>query len=187
MSAGALSITLVQARLTRDVEVFGKQDPYVKMVYMGTKYKTRFHENAGKNPVWNQTFILQLGSTGDDIKLEVKDHDTIGATIIGQATIKASSLCVNGGVRDWFTVDFRGRSAGQILIESKFTPKGGAIGAMPVSYPMPQAVPMQYQPVPGGYPMPSMGYPPAGYPQPAYPQAYPQPGYPPQQPYPMPG
>ena len=165
MSSGTLQITLVQGRLTRDVEVFGKQDPYVKMVYMGTKYKTRVHENAGKNPVWNQTFILQLGSTTDDIKLEIKDNVTVGATIIGQATIKASSLCIKGGVRDWFTVDFRGRSAGQILIESKYTPKGGAMTtAMPASYPMPQAPPIHYQPVTGGYPMPQPGYPPAGYP-----------------------
>ena len=124
------------------------------MMYMGTKYKTRIHENGGKNPVWNQTFVLQLGSTTDDIKFEVKDNDAVGATIIGQATIKASSLCINGGVRDWFTVDFRGRSAGQILIESKFTPKGGVMTSMPPSYPMPQAPPMHYQPVTGGFPMP---------------------------------
>ena len=53
---GLLHINVVQGRLTRDVEAFGKQDPYVKITYQGTKYKTRVHENGGKNPVWNQAF-----------------------------------------------------------------------------------------------------------------------------------
>lgn len=125
-SGGLLHINIVQGRLTRDVESFGKQDPYVKIVYQGIKYKTRVHENGGKQPVWHQAFDLQIGSTSDELSFEVKDNDTIGATLIGSATIKASSLCFNNGVRDWFTFDYKGRSVGQILLETKFTPSGGA-------------------------------------------------------------
>ena len=55
-TGGLLHINVVQGRLTRDVESFGKQDPYVKIVYLGTRYKTRVHENGGKTPVWNQAF-----------------------------------------------------------------------------------------------------------------------------------
>ena len=79
---------------------------------MGTRYKTRVHENGGKTPVWNQGFDFKIGSMSDDIAFEVKDNDTIGSTLIGQATIKASSLVINNGVRDWFTVDYKGKSAG---------------------------------------------------------------------------
>ncbi len=116
--------------MTRDVEVFGKQDPYVKISYLGSEQRTRIHENAGKAPVWNQTFNFQIASVADDFKFEVKDNDTFGATLIGAATIKASSFCINNGVRDWFTFEFKGRSVGQILMASKFTPAGASLAAI---------------------------------------------------------
>ena len=46
-------MTVVQGNLTRDVETFGKQDPYVRFEYLGMKYKTKVHVDGGKNPVWN--------------------------------------------------------------------------------------------------------------------------------------
>ena len=52
-TGGHLHVKVIEARLTRDVETFGKQDPYVKITYMGVPVKTRVHENGGKNPVWN--------------------------------------------------------------------------------------------------------------------------------------
>ena len=71
----------------------------------------------------------------------MKDHDTIGATLIGSATIKASALCINNGVRDWFTFEYKNRSVGQILLETKFTPANGGAkaagqqsGTMPLPY-----------------------------------------------------
>ena len=63
--------------------------------------------------MWNQAFDIQIGSIGDDLHLEVKDDDVVGAKLIGQATIKASSFCINGGVRDYFTfTDKAGKSVG---------------------------------------------------------------------------
>jgi Ca2+-dependent lipid-binding protein len=112
-SGGVLRINVVHGKLTKDLESFGKQDPYVKITYMGTPYKTRVHENGGKNPVWNQAFDIRIGSIGDDMQFEVKDEDVVGAKLIGQATIKASSFCINGGVRDYFTfTDKHGKSVG---------------------------------------------------------------------------
>ena len=76
-------------------------------------YKTRVHDNGGKTPVWNQAFDIHIGGIGDDILFEVKDDDVMGAKPIGQALIKASSFCINGGVRDYFTfTDKAGQSVG---------------------------------------------------------------------------
>jgi len=123
---GILRINVVHGKLTKDLETFGKQDPYVKITYMGTPYKTKVHQNGGKNPVWNQAFEIRIGSINDDMLVEVKDDDVVGAKIIGKATIKASSMCINGGVRDYFTMtDLHGKSVGQIMLETKFTPDGG--------------------------------------------------------------
>ena len=50
----ALNITVVEAKLTRDTETFGKMDPYVVITNDGQKYKTKVLDGAGKTPKWNQ-------------------------------------------------------------------------------------------------------------------------------------
>jgi Ca2+-dependent lipid-binding protein len=101
-TGGNLTLTVVQGQLTRDVETFGKMDPYVTIMYQGQKYKTKIHDSAGLTPVWNHTFEIKLGSVNDDLDFACKDNDMVGAKTIGTAKIKATALCYNGGVRDWF-------------------------------------------------------------------------------------
>lgn len=78
--------------------------------------------------MWNHTFDIPIGSINDDMQFHVKDDDVIGAKEIGSAMIKASSFCINNGVREWFTFIHDGKEVGQILMESKFTPKAGSAG-----------------------------------------------------------
>ena len=111
-TGGHLHITVVEGRLTRDVEMFGKQDPYVTIIYGGNKYKTKIIDGGGKTPVWNHSFDFKIGAISDELKFFCKDDDVIGAKLIGEATIKASSLCFNNGVRDWFTFEYEGKSVG---------------------------------------------------------------------------
>jgi Ca2+-dependent lipid-binding protein len=140
-----LKVTVVHAKLTKDVESFGKQDPYVKITYMGTPYKTVVHQNGGKSPVWNQTFDIRIGGMGDELLLEVKDEDVVGAKFIGHATIKASALCINGGVREYFTItEKKGGSVGQVMLDTKFTadgatqkPAGATVVQPQMAYAMP--------------------------------------------------
>ena len=65
------------------------------------------------------------------MEFHCKDNDVVGAKEIGSAFIKASSFCINNGVRDWFSIQYQGQEVGQILMESKFTPKGGAAPGAP--------------------------------------------------------
>lgn len=44
---------------------------------------------------------------------------------VGFTKIKMSSLIINCGVEDWFTIMFDNKPAGEILLKSKFEPKGG--------------------------------------------------------------
>lgn len=133
-----LTIKVVHGKLTRDLETFGKQDPYIKITYMGTPYKTRVHENGGKEPVWNQEFTFRIGSPSDDILIECKDDDVVGAKMIGRSTVKASAFAINNGVREYFTLtDNYGKSIGQILFESKYVPdnKNALAGKIPTAVP----------------------------------------------------
>ena len=138
-----MRINVVHAKLTKDVDAFGKQDPYCKLTYMGTPYKTRVHESGGKAPVWNQAFEIRIGSLSDEILVEVKDDDVVGAKHIGQTNLKCSSLAINNGVREYFTLmDKHGQDVGQILFETKYTPDAKpATAQVPVAGTAAYAVP----------------------------------------------
>ncbi|CDW71125.1 c2 domain containing protein [Stylonychia lemnae] len=221
---GNLTIRIVEGKLYRDTEAFGKMDPFVQVEYNGNKYKTRVHQGGGKAPVWNhvgiidllilQEFQIHVGSLQDDLTLKVLDEDVTKDDFvniaqqqdilqIGMSLIKMSSLCINNGVRDWFTINYKQKQAGQVLIETKYQPAGQQqqqpqmMGMQQQMY-QPQQQPMMMQgfgqqqpPLPQyqgmqqpGYQMPqgyvapqqyAPGYqvPPGGY---AAPQQYPQ-GY----------
>ena len=46
-------VTFVEAKLTRSVEYFGKQDPYVIFKSQGRELKTRTHDEGGLEPKWD--------------------------------------------------------------------------------------------------------------------------------------
>ena len=75
----------------------------MEIKHKGVLYTTKVHENAGKAPIWNQTYDLHIDSISDDIFFELKDKEVMGSRVIGRAVIKASSFCINGGVKDYFT------------------------------------------------------------------------------------
>jgi Ca2+-dependent lipid-binding protein len=50
---GKLIIKVKEGRLFRDTETFGKMDPYCVISVKDKTFKTRVHQNGGKNPKWN--------------------------------------------------------------------------------------------------------------------------------------
>lgn len=60
--AGALNFQIVDAELYRDTEVISKMDPYVIIRYGGRDVKTSTKNEAGKRPVWNETFTIPVTS-----------------------------------------------------------------------------------------------------------------------------
>lgn len=55
-AGGNLILRVIEGRLFRDTEVFGKMDPYVILSLNDKKFKTRVHNNGGKNPKWEDEF-----------------------------------------------------------------------------------------------------------------------------------
>ena len=101
-TAGALALTVIEARLTRDTETFGKMDPYVKISTRQQNFKTAVKNGAGKTPVWNQTFNIDVKYIGDDLTIQVFDEDPGSDDKVGESTVKLSAFCVNHGIDDWF-------------------------------------------------------------------------------------
>ena len=121
---GTLSLTIVEARLDRDVELIGKMDPYVVIHNRMQKCRTTTQEDAGKEPTWNETLDLDVKYIGDDMKIWVMDENITSDSLIGEASVKLSSLCVNGGLDDWWTITYKGKKAGSLHMKGDWKPSG---------------------------------------------------------------
>jgi Ca2+-dependent lipid-binding protein len=54
----------------------------------------------------------------------VWDEDLTSSDKVGEANIKLSSLCVNGGIDEWFKLFYKGKEAGQLHIKGQWHPTG---------------------------------------------------------------
>lgn len=99
--AGNLTLTVKKAELTHDTETFGKMDPYAMWEYEGNQYKTTTKDNAGKKPVWNETFNMTVSKKdvgcGQNIQFSVMDKEGLGKDkLIADAAVSIDSLLRNG-------------------------------------------------------------------------------------------
>ena len=125
LGEGILTLRPLEGKLTRDTEVFGKMSPYITITHNKKKLKTKVHDNAGKTPKWTDEFQLEVENVSEEITLRVWDQDMTTSDAVGFCKIKLSSLMITCGVKDWFTIMFDNKPAGQVMIESVFEPKGG--------------------------------------------------------------
>jgi len=127
-TSGTLRVTVVEAKLTRDTEFFSKMDPFVVIETRQQKLKTKTMQGAGKTPKWDQIFDIDVKYIGDDMKLQVFDEDVTSSDLVGETTIKLSSLCVNGGLDEWYTIGFHGKQSGTVHLKGQWTPAKGQVG-----------------------------------------------------------
>ncbi|KAF9112577.1 hypothetical protein BGX27_003168 [Mortierella sp. AM989] len=103
-----------------DVEAFGKQDPYLQFSLDFSNpsafQKTFVHKDAGKTPVWNQTFTLPLAGE-PELFVEIMDQETTADAIIAFAAIPINQVvhapgATMNGLFDVYTPD--GKVQGQL-------------------------------------------------------------------------
>jgi len=63
---------------------------------------------------------IPIERTTDEITFVVMDEDPGRDDILGATAVKVSSLLVNNGVNDWFTITYKSKQAGSILLETRF-------------------------------------------------------------------
>ena len=66
-----------------------------------------------------------MTSVTEELVLRVWDQDMTTSDAVGFVKIKMSSLIINCGVDDWFTIMFDNKPAGTVHIKTSFAPKGG--------------------------------------------------------------
>jgi Ca2+-dependent lipid-binding protein len=99
--------------------------PYITLVFNGKKLKTKIHDRGGKTPKWGDKFQLEVESHTEEIFMRVWDQDLTTSDAVGFTKIKLSSLMINRGTEDWFTITYDNKPAGEILLQSWFEPEGG--------------------------------------------------------------
>ncbi|GIL80601.1 hypothetical protein Vretimale_15911 [Volvox reticuliferus] len=198
LDSGLLTVTVEYAKDLKDKDWFGKQDPYAVLRVGGQAFRTKTHSNGGKNPVWNETFHINI-INDNTIDITIYDSDVGKDDIIGNTTVVLARVREQG--QDYQQCPVRtksGKQHGFIAVRLQFAKNSslkahGAppapMAASPYGAPAPGYPPPGYPPSapPAGYPpqAPPAGYPPQA-PPPGYPPAAPPAGYPPPGGYPQP-
>jgi Ca2+-dependent lipid-binding protein len=125
LGKGLLTVKVEEGKLNRDTEMVGSMSPYCTIVFKSTKIKTKVHSNGGKTPVWGDEFVLETEDPTEEMVLRVWDQDMTTSDAIGFTKVKMSSLMINMGTEDWYTIMFDNKPAGEIKISSVFEPEGG--------------------------------------------------------------
>lgn len=82
------------------------QDPYAVLKVGGQTFRTKTHTDGGKNPVWNETFAVNvINDNTADLTLydsDVGKDDVIGTATVGLAKVRARvcgrvCVCACGG------------------------------------------------------------------------------------------
>ena len=115
-------MTVIEAKLTRDTETFSKMDPYCKISTGAQNFRTETKDGAGKTPVWDETFTFEVENMEDEMKVIVCEADIVNDDEIGQFDIKLQELCVDAGVDEWYTILWKGKSAGKVHLKTTWTP-----------------------------------------------------------------
>ncbi|KAG2494661.1 hypothetical protein HYH03_007177 [Edaphochlamys debaryana] len=88
---GTLWITIQHAKDLKNVELFGRQDPYC-VVKVGDKaFRTHVARNGGRCPVWNESFEFHCVHH-HSVEILIKDSDILRDELIGIATIPLEAV-----------------------------------------------------------------------------------------------
>ncbi len=121
--SGRVIFKPIEAKLTRDTELVGKMDPYVKAIIGDKKAKGKVCENGGKTPKWNDSFNVKRRFEPVCF-IEVIDEDPGKDDIIGVGQIDLSHLVPKVPSKKWHPIYYKQKQAGEILIEVTFIPRG---------------------------------------------------------------
>lgn len=118
MTNQSITVTAVSAELEKDIELIGKQDPYLRasLQIEGEYQKTFTDENAGKHPKWQQSFTFPLNGE-PDLFVEIMDEEKGVDAIIAYTAIpirqvvEAENAAING---QFALFDHKGNIAGQV-------------------------------------------------------------------------
>ena len=116
---------MVEARNLRDCETFGNMNSYCLFEESagGKKiFTTKPVSQGDRFPKWNEKFTHDVLDTEKELIISVFDKETVGSDdLAGSIKVKYSDLCVDK-LDKWFKLEFKGKPAGEVHLEAKYTP-----------------------------------------------------------------
>ena len=119
---GVLKVSVVDARLDRDVEMIGKMDPYVVLEHGKSKFKTKTHDDGGKTPEWGESFDIEINDHKSMLEIKVQDDQPMWDRGIGSTQVRVDQLCLNGGLDKQWPLKFEEENAGSIRLKTEWFP-----------------------------------------------------------------
>lgn len=131
---GKAIVKIVRAELAKSTSLLTKMSPYIMCRSRAVELRSHVAEGAGKTPVWNAIFDIQL--TGDsNLYFGIWDRDTFTTDdLIADVTFD-----LRGNMKDdnrfvgYTPVYRRGDNVGRVLLEIEFFPDAQASN-LPVTY-----------------------------------------------------
>ena len=107
-------------------------DPYVTIETRMQRLRTNTMKNAGMEPCWqDERFDIDVKYIGDDMHMAVWDEDMTSSDLVGETTIKLTALAANGGIDEWYSIQYKGKKSGDVHIKSSWKPTGGSLAEKP--------------------------------------------------------
>ncbi|RIA90260.1 C2 domain-containing protein [Glomus cerebriforme] len=104
MGKGNLKVIVVEAKKLTDVDLFGKSDPYVKLVLGPSKSQSTTIKKGDLNPKYNEEFNF-VTEDEKEVKVEVWDRNTIGSDeLIGSEVVPLTQVYSDGFLDTWIKI-----------------------------------------------------------------------------------
>ncbi|CAN0162422.1 unnamed protein product, partial [Pylaiella littoralis] len=127
-----LYVKAKEARGLKDVQTFGRQDPFLKLWVGrgGTKVRTRVHVDGGKNAKWDESFAFNLENIAPDeyLHFEVTNKNVMDTKNIGMGKVPLAAFGP-AETSAWHAIYCpKGKHAGLVLLEGRRGSRNVAIG-----------------------------------------------------------
>lgn len=126
MPEGTVEVELIKAHDLKDVEFFGKSDPYATITIGSQKHRSRTIHDGGGNPAWNQSFLLEIPDGPHELDIAIYDEERHGSDeAMGSVNIQLPKLFVEKHIpaSKYKVQRPDGKFQGELEVGLKFFPK----------------------------------------------------------------
>ncbi|KAI5076321.1 hypothetical protein GOP47_0008386 [Adiantum capillus-veneris] len=126
MPEGTVEVELIKGHDLKDVEAFGKSDPFATLSIGGQKHKSKTIHDGGKSPVWNESFLFEIPDGPHELDIHVFDQEKHGSDeAMGSVNIPLIKLFAERQIAPCTYKVQRpnGKFEGELEVGLKFFPK----------------------------------------------------------------